>query len=98
MGSTFCHDDDLHCFSLLFDIETFLRTIVRWELRGRNPKDWLGVMSQEMKDAVNARFKQEREIVYLDIRQSGWLSYLNLSELKDLILGPLWAAFKRDWP
>jgi hypothetical protein len=97
-GPTFCHTDDLQCFSLLYDIETFLRTIVRWELRGRNPKDWLGLISQDIKAAADSRFNQEREIAYLDIRHSGWLSYLTLPELKDLILDPLWIAFKRDWP
>jgi hypothetical protein len=97
-GSTFCQENDVYCYTLLYDIETFLRTIVRWELRGRHPGDWLGVLPAEMKDAVNARFKQEREIVYLDPRRSGWLSYLNLSELKELIIGPLWSIFKKDWP
>jgi hypothetical protein len=94
----FCHEDDTECYRLSFEIETYLRVVARWELRGRNPADWRGLIPSLILAEAEARQEQERSIGYLDERKSGILSYLNLSELKDLILGPLWPAFRKQWP
>lgn len=94
----FCHEDDTECYRLSFEIESYLRVITRWELRGRNPADWRGLIPPAIAAEAEARQEQERSIGYLDERKSGLLSYLNLSELKDLILGPLWPAFRKQWP
>lgn len=95
----FCHHYDEGCFRVLFNVENFLRTLVRWEIRGRNPTDWKGLILAEVIREAEERQRQEREIGYLDIRKSGLLSYLTLSELKDICLGPLWEpCFRLQWP
>jgi hypothetical protein len=95
----FAREIDKQCFEILFTIENYLRTIVRWELRGNNPFDWKGSIPQETIEDARKRQEQESDIAYLDILESGVLSYLTLSELKDLILGPLWStSFKLSWP
>ena len=95
-----CHDLDRTCFALLFEIENYLRLVLRWELRGRFGKEWLGILPADVKSNAKARVAQEREIGYLDPRKSSLLSYLNLSELKDLIVeSSLWnSCFKFYWP
>jgi len=94
----FCISDDFDIYGLIYDLESYLRFIVRWELRGTNYKDWKGLLDKEVLTNANSRLKQEQEIGYLDIRFSGILSYLHLSELKDLILGPLWKGkIKENW-
>ena len=98
MSSRFCSVDDSDAFRLLFDLESYLRVLVRWELRGTRPCDWQGMISQEIRAEVKRRREQERSIGYLDERKAGELSYLLLSELKDLIVGPLWDRFRYSWP
>ncbi len=95
-----CGALDRSCFALLFEIENYLRVMLRWELRGRYATEWLGVLPAEFKNNAKQRINQEREIGYLDPRKSSVLSYLNLSELKDLIVdSPLWGGlFKFYWP
>ena len=100
MGQNFlCTESETNCFTLLYDIENYLRIVVRWELKGQKGKQWLGSIPDTVLETARARQQQEREIAYLDPREGGPLSYLHLSELKDIIVGPLWStAFKRQWP
>ena len=99
-ASSLCREIDRSCFALLFEIESYLRVMSRWELRGRYANEWLGILPGEFKGNAKQRMAQEREIGYLDPRKSSVLSYLNLSELKDLIVeSALWGSFfKFYWP
>jgi hypothetical protein len=95
-----CDELDRACFALLYEIENYLRATVRWEVRGRRPKDWLGLLPPDLIASARSRASQEREIGYLDTRRSSIFSYLNLTELKDVILeSSLWdTTFKFHWP
>lgn len=97
--SAFCSNRDALAYRLLFEVESYLRTLVRWELRGAYPADWKGRLPARFVAAAKERCDQERTIGYLDERRSGLLSYLNLSELKDVITDALWGAALTDaWP
>lgn len=97
--SIFIQERDEQSYNLLFDIEAFLRTLVRWESRGIQPKDWTGLINKQVLTTAKDRQKQERSLGYVDGRKSGILSYLTLSELKDILLGPLWERCIRiNWP
>jgi hypothetical protein len=96
--NSFCHDDDKQSYFILFDVETYLRTLVRWEIRAMAPFSWKGLIPEEITQSVKKRQIQEKELCYLDIRESGFLSYVTLSELKDILIGPLWTNIKTDWP
>ena len=98
MNNQFCSKDDLELFRLLFELENYLRVLVRWELRGTRPHDWRGMIPQDILSKAKHRREQELSIRYLDETKSGELSYLLLSELKDLIMEPLWDRFKSSWP
>lgn len=94
-----CSSDDQACFRTLFCVETYLRLVVRWELRGRHFREWRGVLNGEVVKEAKQRMEQEREVGVIDAYKSGLLSYLNLSELKDIITDTLWSdAFKGRWP
>ena len=98
-AKTLCCLEDQESHRLLFGIESFLRTLVRWELRGLNPAAWQGMIPAEVLSEAKARQDQERAICYVDVRKCGLLSYLTLSELKDIIIGPLWErAIRNHWP
>ena len=98
MNTHFCSEDDRELFRLLFELESYLRVLVRWELRGIRPNNWQGMIPQKILTEAKLRREQERNIRYLDEMKSGDLSYLLLSELKDLIIEPLWDRFKCSWP
>lgn len=93
-----CQGIDAEIYKLLFDIESYLRLYVRWNLRKSNPNDWESKVGNDFVDQAKERQNQEIELGYLDDRKSGCLSYLNLSELKDIILGPIWPNSDCNWP
>src|SRR5215510_1485606 len=93
---TFCHLDDEEATAILFDIETYLRLVVRWEASGLQGAAWKSYIPEELQKQIREKLRQEREVGYLDARPAAPLSYLMLSQLKDIVVGPLWdLAFKR---
>lgn len=99
LPSLFCSELDQEYFKLLFEIEAYLRMIVRWELRGIYASSWKSTIPEDVQKQVDSRRTQESEQGSVDERKSGYFSYLNLSEIKDIIVnGPLWAeTFKKTW-
>jgi hypothetical protein len=94
-----CQDIDRECYSLLYNIENYLRGTVRWELRGIAGHQWLGHVDGETAKIARRRAKQEQALVFINPVQGGLLSYLHLSELKDVILDAVWDKSLRDrWP
>ncbi len=94
----FCNDLDSNYYKTLYDLESYLRFIVKWEVRGNYVKDWEGVLSAEINKGIRDKESQEREFRYVTHQATGYFSYLTISELKDIILGPLWAKnFTKYW-
>lgn len=94
-----CSQDDQNAFRILSEVERYLRLTLRWELRGRRPRDWAGLISQVTTAEAKRRAVEERGLRYLDAMKSSVLSYMTLSELRDTILGSAWAlAFAQTWP
>jgi hypothetical protein len=94
---TFCHPDDEEAGALLFDIETYLRLVVRWEASGLQGAAWKSFIPPELQKQIGEKLSQERGVGYLDARPASPLSYLTLAELKDIITGPMWAGDFRRW-
>lgn len=94
----FCSDLDQEYYKKLYDIESYLRFIVYWELRSKDPSGWKGILEEELIKEIADRIEQEKSIGYIDHREFGFLCYLNLTELKDILLGALWEdCFKENW-
>jgi hypothetical protein len=87
------------CYRTLFEIESYLRWLARWELRGNGGAEWLGLLPEELLAEVRVRIRQEQEARVVDDLKSGLLSYLHLSELKDLLCTTLWdRCLAKQWP
>ena len=99
MAGYLCRTQEAECFRAIFEIEAYLRLIVRWELRGLVGRAWKGSVEPAVVEEARKRMKQEAEEGLIDAVESGFFCYLNLSELKDIALGPLWdKSFSRSWP
>jgi hypothetical protein len=93
--------DDVVAFSLVYEIESYLRSLVKWEAASLYGKVWVGsVVSEPIQQAIKQRRHQERSLNLFDSPSSSSLAFLNLSELLDLIVGePLWSkAFSKRFP
>jgi len=94
----FCNDEDKAHYELLFNLESYLRFMVRWELRASRPRDWKGLVDEKILVGALEKLEHEKGLGYFDSYAMGFLAYCTLSELRDIILGPLWhVAFSRTW-
>lgn len=96
--ANFITDVDRLCFEHMFDIENFLRTLIRWEMRGNKPREWKGLFDPEMLKEAEARLNTERDIAILDARESSILAYLTLSELRNVLLDNYVSFRGETWP
>jgi len=73
--------------------------LVRWELKGKNGLSWKSGLSQDLISEADKRKQQELDLGCVDAISSNLLSYLSLSELKDVLVSPaLWdTCFKASW-
>jgi hypothetical protein len=93
-----CRQRESDGFRVLYDIEAYLRILVRWELRGIAGREWRGLLDSAAVRNADSRRRQEQDDGLIDSLASGLLSYLHLSELKDVVLGPLWSrCFAPNW-
>lgn len=98
-SSSPCSLSDLQSYQTLFEVETYLRNLVRWELRGQCGVQWKSVIPADILRAAKDRETQERAVGVITPYEGGLLSYMNLSDLKDILLDKLWdSALKGDWP
>ncbi len=94
-----CGERDRGAFATLFAMETVLRAIVRWEVRGTGGSAWKGLIPQEVTEEAREREQQERELGVLDFVDGDIFKYLTLAELKDFFFGQLWErSFRGSWP
>ncbi|WP_242359866.1 hypothetical protein [Anaeromyxobacter sp. SG17] len=97
MPARLCRDTDADTYRTLFDIEAYLRLLARWELRGHAGRSWAGTLSATVRSDAESRRAQELADGIIDPLESGLLSYVHLSDLKDVLVGPLWAKCSRHW-
>ena len=96
--SNFCRSVDISGHSFLYEIEVYLRLLIRWELRGHYGTQWKGVIKSDHFNNATDRRSQEAALGYLDANSNSVLSYLNLSELKDIILETkMWEKAFSSW-
>ncbi len=87
----FCSLRDIEAISNLFDVEAYLRLLIRWELRGSLGINWKGAIPSVLVSNAKSKREQEIESRCVDARTLDTLSYLNLSELKEIIISScLW--------
>lgn len=94
----FCSGNAETGYRLIYNIELYLRLVVRWELIAAKGDQWksnLGALQGE----ARSRQTTEAEIRLIDTDPHNLLDYLTLTELKDLMLSDaLWPFIKDRWP
>lgn len=93
----FCGPRCEEAYRALFNIESYLRFMVRWELVGKYAEQWEQMLGEAVEEAAGRR-EEERRIRKIDAEET-ILSYLTLSELKDVIFDEkVWLLFKDHFP
>lgn len=96
--ANFCSGNAETGFRLVYNIELYLRHMVRWELVGERGNDWQTVLG-DLKGAARSRQTQEAELRLIDTNPRNLLDYLLLTEIKDImVMDAVWPLFKNRWP
>lgn len=96
--ANFCSGNAEKGFRLVYNIELYLRHMVRWELVGQHGADWKSVLGELAKDA-RQRQVQEAELRLIDSSPHNLLDYLLLTEIKNIMVSEaVWPIFKNRWP
>jgi len=96
--ANFCSSDAQEAYRLVYNIEMYLRHMVRWELVAKAGRDWKTLLGNAG-NAADARRRNERELRLIDADERNLLSYLLLTELKDVMTSEaVWPIFKNRWP
>ena len=96
--STFCSGDAETGYRLIYNIEIYLRFMLRWELVGARGHQWKDMLGDAKANATRLQ-NEERALKVIDADERNILSYTLLSEIKDtMISDKVWPLFKDDWP
>ncbi len=96
--STFCSGDAESGYRLIYNIEIYLRFMLRWELVGAHGHQWKGLLGEAKTNALRLQ-GEERALKVIDADERNILSYTLLSEIKEtMISDKVWPLIKDDWP
>ncbi|PBB81229.1 hypothetical protein CK218_12745 [Mesorhizobium sp. WSM3879] len=96
--ASFCSGNAEIGHRLVYNLELYFRLMLRWELVGNSGKGWKSVLGSLYKEASDRRH-EESQLRIIDVDSRNLLSYLMLSELKDIITSEaVWPLFKDRWP
>jgi|GEM_PF-4883434 len=94
----FCQPGCQDAYKRLYNIESYLRHILRWELVGEFAESWQNPISKLVK-AAEERREHEGTFRVIDADERNIMSYLMLNDIRDIILEPsVWPLFKSHWP
>lgn len=96
--STFCSGDAETGYRLIYNIEIYLRFMLRWELVGARGHQWKDMLGDSRTNAVRLQ-DEERALKVIDADERNILSYTLLSEIKEAMISEkVWPLFKDNWP
>ena len=93
----FCSDEDLGAYRRLYNLEAYLRHMVRWELVGLFGHEWFDKLGGIRTSALKTR-KDEQELRIIDYDRRNALSYTVANDLQTTIDGVLWAQISGWMP
>lgn len=94
----FCQPDCQSAYERLYNIESYLRHILRWELVGAFAESWQNPIAELVK-AAEERRAHEGTFRVIDADERNIMSYLMLNDIRDTMLEPsVWRLFKSNWP
>lgn len=96
--ASFCRPNCERAYSRLYNIEAYLRFMLRWELVGAYAENWQDQLGQVL-DEARERLEQERALRIIDADELNIMSYMMLGDLKDVMFKEgVWLLFKQQWP
>jgi hypothetical protein len=94
----FCRPNCQRAYGRLYNMEAYLRFMLRWELVGAFAENWKTHLADVM-DEAEKRLEQERALRIIDADELNIMSYMMLSDLKDVMFrDTVWPLFKQQWP
>jgi hypothetical protein len=91
--ANFCSPGTKEAYEKLFNVENYLRFIVKWEILGEWGADWHVGLGATAESAMKMR-EEEAAAGIIDNESHNIMSYLMLTELSRLILDEHWILFK----
>src|SRR5579871_5192712 len=90
----FCQPSCESAYNRLYNIEAYLRFMLRWELVGEFAEHWKDQLGEALKEA-SERLDQEQALRIIDADTFNIMSYMMLGDLKDIMLREkVWPLFK----
>jgi len=97
-AASFCRPNCERAYSRLYNIEAYLRFMLRWELVGAYAENWQGQLGRVL-DEARERLEQERALRIIDADELNIMSYMMLGDLKDVMFKDgVWSLFRQQWP
>lgn len=94
----FCQPGCQDAYERLYNIESYLRHMLRWELVGAFAENWQDPISK-LVQAAEERREHESGLRVIDADERNIMSYLMLNDIRDTMMGPsVWPLFKAYWP
>lgn len=96
--AVFCQPACQAAYERLYNIESYLRHMLRWELVGKFAENWTQPIETRLKEAEERR-QHEGNFKVIDADERNLMSYLMLTDIRDtMIEDAVWPLFKDDWP
>lgn len=94
----FCKPECIDAYQRLYNLESYLRLMLRWELVGKFAENWNTPIEGILREAKQRR-DQESSVRFVEADSLSLLSYLMLSDISAvMLLEPVWPLFKVNWP
>lgn len=94
----FCQPGCQSAYERLYNIESYLRHMLRWELVGAFAEGWQQPIADQLRSAEERR-EHEGNFRVIDADDRNIMSYLMLTDIRDTMLSPkVWPLFKNHWP
>lgn len=96
--AVFCQPACQAAYERLYNIESYLRHMLRWELVGKFAENWTQPIADRLKEAEERR-QHEGNFRVIDADERNLMSYLMLTDIRDTMMeDAVWPLFKDDWP
>jgi hypothetical protein len=96
--ATFCVGNAENGYRLIYNIESYMRLMLRWELVGACGVKWKDALGDVRKKA-EGRQSTERELRHISTDERNLLPYTLLSEIAEVMTSSgVWPLFKDAWP
>lgn len=97
-AASFCRPNCERAYNRLYNIEAYLRFMLRWELVGAFAENWQAQLGPVLEQA-RERLDQEQALRIIDADELNIMSYMMLGDLKEVMLREsVWPLFKQHWP